>query len=112
MAAARSERSTLRQLVATWKELAAGYPQIAFLQSEGPIQGVIVPGNRAAVALEEGLRELGFFVRAIRSPTVPVGLERLRVCLHSFNRVPQLSDMMSFIAHRLGSREALCASVG
>ncbi len=110
MAAARAERATLRQLVATWKELAAGYPQISFMQSESPIQGVIVPGNRAALALEERLRELGFFVRAIRSPTVPAGLERLRVCLHSFNRVPQLSDMMSFVAQQLGSRGGLWAS--
>jgi 8-amino-7-oxononanoate synthase len=112
MATAESERTTLRQLVCAWKDLAAAYPQVKFMQSESPIQGVIVPGNAAAVALEEELRELGFFVRAIRSPTVPAGVERLRVCLHAFNCVSHLSDLISCIAQHLGSRRALCVSEG
>ncbi len=112
METARAERTILRQLIATWKEIAAGYPQVEFMQSESPIQGVLVSGNKAALSLEEGLRELGFFVRAIRSPTVPVGRERLRVCLHSFNRIPQLSDLISFVAHQIGSQGTVCATAG
>jgi 8-amino-7-oxononanoate synthase len=34
---------------------------------------------------EAACREAGLLVKGIRSPTVAVGSERLRVCLHSFN---------------------------
>jgi 8-amino-7-oxononanoate synthase len=110
MATARAERSALRQLVATWRELTAGYPHVSFMQSDTPIQGVLVSGNRAAVSLEHELRSAGLFVRAIRSPAVPVGQERLRVCLHSFNRIPQLGELISFVEQRLGARGAVCAT--
>lgn len=53
--------------------------------SESSIHCVIVPGNKSVTDASRALRERGFDVRPIKSPTIRVGSERLRICLHSFN---------------------------
>ena len=47
--------------------------------SRSAIQTVIVPGNSNVRKAASGLQELGFDIRPIVSPTVPVGSERLRI---------------------------------
>jgi 8-amino-7-oxononanoate synthase len=47
--------------------------------SASPIVPVLVGGNDAAVALQQGLLAAGFDARAIRPPTVPAGTARLRL---------------------------------
>lgn len=49
--------------------------------STGPIVPVIVGDSQRAVAYEQELLRSGFFVRAIRPPTVPEGTARLRITL-------------------------------
>ncbi len=49
------------------------------------IQTVLVSGNERVKSLAEKLNQLGYDVRAILSPTVKQGQERLRVCLHNYN---------------------------
>jgi len=46
-----------------------------------PILPVVLGGEARAVAASRALRERGYFVRAIRPPTVPRGTSRLRVAL-------------------------------
>jgi 8-amino-7-oxononanoate synthase len=48
-------------------------------RDRSPIVPVIVGGNESALALQEGLQNAGFDVRAVRPPTVPAGTARLRV---------------------------------
>jgi 8-amino-7-oxononanoate synthase len=48
-------------------------------ESASAIVPLIVGGNRAALALAEGLQAAGFDVRAVRPPSVPPGTARLRV---------------------------------
>jgi len=43
-----------------------------------PIVPLVVGGNEAAVALQQGLAAAGFDARAVRPPTVPPGTSRLR----------------------------------
>ncbi|HTA91741.1 MAG TPA: 8-amino-7-oxononanoate synthase [Polyangiaceae bacterium] len=45
----------------------------------GPIVSVIVGSNSRALAVAERLRAVGILAQAIRSPTVPVGSERIRL---------------------------------
>jgi 8-amino-7-oxononanoate synthase len=73
------------------------YRDLRFLPSESPIQGVIVPGNSAALATERALQDAGFIVRAIRAPTVPIGTERIRICLHAFNSLDQVAEALAVI---------------
>lgn len=49
--------------------------------SDTPIQPVILGESAAALALSQALRERGFWVGAIRPPTVPQGTARLRITL-------------------------------
>ena len=44
-----------------------------------PIVPIIVGGNEAAIAMQQGLAAAGFDARAVRPPTVPAGTARLRV---------------------------------
>jgi 8-amino-7-oxononanoate synthase len=62
---------------------AAGVPLTA---STTPIQPVIVGGAAWTLALSEALMNAGFWVAAIRPPTVPVGTARLRITLSALHR--------------------------
>jgi 7-keto-8-aminopelargonate synthetase-like enzyme len=58
---------------------------VHLLPSNTPIQGLVIPGNARVTRTAARLQASGFDVRAIRSPTVPKGTERLRICLHAHN---------------------------
>ncbi|KAJ3391604.1 hypothetical protein HDU92_008953 [Lobulomyces angularis] len=61
-------------------------PNGILLESDTPIQGVLVPGNLQVCIFASKLQErYQLDVRPIRSPTVPKGEERIRICLHSHN---------------------------
>jgi 8-amino-7-oxononanoate synthase len=51
--------------------------------------------NHALMALSDGLLQRGFDLRAIRSPTVPAGTERLRCCLHAFNSPEEVDGLLA-----------------
>ncbi len=71
------------------------------LPSRTPIQPLVVGDNGAAVALADALWQRGFWVPAIRPPTVPAGTARLRITLcaaHSIADVDALSDALADIA--------------
>ncbi|MBI3509654.1 MAG: 8-amino-7-oxononanoate synthase [Bacteroidetes bacterium] len=55
------------------------------VRSGSAIQSMIIPGNENVKAVMEKCREKKLDVRAILSPTVAEGKERLRIILHSFN---------------------------
>ena len=67
------------------------------MESHSPIQGILIHDNFKARALAEHLFNKGIFVRAILSPTVPVGKERLRICLHTFNTKEQVDLLLNEI---------------
>lgn len=69
-------------------------PGHEWLVSSSPIQGLIVPGNDNARQVAASAQQAGFDVRAILSPTVPAGRERLRICLHSFNTVSDIDGLL------------------
>jgi len=74
-------------------------PRTQWLTSKSPIQGLMVPGNERAKALENHLNEDGFAIKAILSPTVPLKQERLRISLHSFNQPDEIDQLCAAIHH-------------
>lgn len=50
-----------------------------------PIKIVKVSGNDNVKSISKSIQDAGFDVRPIMSPTVKIGEERLRICLHTFN---------------------------
>jgi 8-amino-7-oxononanoate synthase len=59
--------------------------------SESQILPIILGSNRRALRAAAFLQEDGLDVRAIRSPTVAPGTERLRISLKSFHTASELS---------------------
>jgi len=69
-----------------------------FIDSTSALQCCIIPGNAEARAAALKLQNKGFDVRAILSPTVPRGSERLRICLHSFNTSQEIQELVKLMA--------------
>ncbi|MEM6723810.1 MAG: 8-amino-7-oxononanoate synthase [Bacteroidota bacterium] len=67
------------------------------LPADGPIQLMIVPGNQACKELAATLQKNKFDVRPILSPTVPAGLERLRICLHLHNSMKEIEQLAQLL---------------
>lgn len=65
-----------------------------FVNSDSAIHCAIVPGNEKVKSIAKQLQEKGFDVKAILSPTVPEGQERLRFCLHSYNSEQEISTLL------------------
>jgi 8-amino-7-oxononanoate synthase len=101
MADAHGERTRLRKLIDGVRELRSGCRFLNFLDSDSPIQGVVIPSNEQVLAAESALQGAGFYAKAIRSPTVQPGTERIRLCLHSYNTLEEVRDCLSIIAEAL-----------
>lgn len=71
--------------------------QPMFVYSKSAIHSAIVPGNEKVKAMALQLQQKGFDVKAILSPTVPQGQERLRFCLHNYNSKEEISAVLSCI---------------
>lgn len=70
---------------------------IRLLESESPIQIILIPGNTEARNCAKKIQEEGFDLRAILSPTVPSGTERIRICLHNHNSLEDISNLCKSI---------------
>jgi 8-amino-7-oxononanoate synthase len=68
-----------------------------FVYSKSAIQCAIIPGNEKVKSIANLLQEKGFDVKAILSPTVPEGQERLRFCLHSYNSEKEISEVLQHL---------------
>lgn len=88
------ESIQLHSLVRYFREQAANrVAGLDWTDSTSPIQCLIVPGNDNARSVAMSTQQAGFDVRAILSPTVPTGRERLRICLHSFNTTGEIDEL-------------------
>lgn len=68
------------------------------LSSENsPIQAIVITDNYRLRSLKETLLENEFLTYAVFSPTVKEGTERLRICLHSFNREEEILELTKII---------------
>ncbi len=95
-----ARRAHLARLITRWRERARALPW-TLLDSSTPIQPLVIGGNAATVALADALFRRGFWVPAIRPPTVPAGTARLRVSLcaaHSIADVDALVDALADLA--------------
>jgi 8-amino-7-oxononanoate synthase len=81
---------TLFDLIAYFRIKSKNLLDFKFINSGSQIQAIVLGDNQKAIALASYLNQQGFFVKAIRSPTVPLGTERVRICLHLFNTTKQI----------------------
>lgn len=88
----------LQDLIAFFREKAENLPY-QLLPSISPIQGIIIPDAIKIKKIQTILEEAGFYAKAIVSPTVPAGTERLRICLHNFNTFAQIETLLLELCH-------------
>jgi 8-amino-7-oxononanoate synthase len=75
----------LHELIGYFREKIKESGSEGWKDSVSPIQALILGSNEKAKEAAAALQKAGLQVNAILSPTVAVGMERLRVCLHAFN---------------------------
>jgi 8-amino-7-oxononanoate synthase len=68
-----------------------------FVRSKSSIQSAILPGNENAKLIAQELQDKGFDIKAILSPTVPEGQERLRFCIHSYNSEEEIKEVLELL---------------
>lgn len=78
---------------------------IQLMPSPSAIQPIVIGDADKAVAVSEALRQSGFWVSAIRPPTVPAGTARLRVTLSSEHHNTQIDALVAAIAEALHAHE-------
>mgnify|MGYP001817336135 FL=1 len=90
-------RARLAALVARFRR-GAREAGLRLADSDSPIQPVLVGDSAAAVAASEALMAQGFWVTAIRPPTVPPGTARLRVTLSATHEDADLAGLLAALA--------------
>lgn len=89
------DNSALHNLIRHFKDHLV-LPEGSYLiESNSPIQSVVTCGNERTRAISKQLQQKGFDVRAILSPSVPAGKERLRISLHLHNTEKEISDLIN-----------------
>ncbi|TLS68554.1 8-amino-7-oxononanoate synthase [Mariprofundus erugo] len=73
----------------------AGIGGLGFMPSETAIQPLLIGEDAAALAMSARLAEAGFFVPAIRPPTVPEGTSRLRITLSAAHTDEQIDGLIA-----------------
>lgn len=97
-------RDKLLAQVAQFRRLAARRG-LELLPSDMPIQPLLCGSDAQAVAMAAALEEQGFWVAAIRPPTVSEGSARLRVtltALHAPEEIEALVDALAVAVERAG----------
>lgn len=66
-----------------------------YKKSDSTIQTILIESNEKVEKVSQLLYNKGFDVRAVKSPTVKVGAERLRISLHAFNSFKEINMLCS-----------------
>ena len=93
MLAEQDHQPEIAATINTYKQAiaAAGIPTET---TPSAIQNIQFGNNEAAKSAAKTLQSQGIDVRAILSPTVPKGKERLRICLHTFNTAAEIQQLV------------------
>ncbi|MEL4308840.1 aminotransferase class I/II-fold pyridoxal phosphate-dependent enzyme [Joostella sp. CR20] len=89
-------KANIQYFQSTWNNLFADN-SIKYIKSESAIQCFVIPGNERVKLIAEKLKEKGYNVKPILSPTIPKGEERLRFCMHSFNTFDEISEVLNLL---------------
>lgn len=95
IAEAGERRERLGQLIARCRQRLDGTPYAG--QSATPIQPFVVGSDESAVRLADALRRQGYWVPAVRPPTVPENGSRLRISLSARHELSQLDALLDLM---------------
>ncbi|MBL4643396.1 MAG: aminotransferase class I/II-fold pyridoxal phosphate-dependent enzyme [Flavobacteriaceae bacterium] len=90
-----SQQQKLQENISFFKsEIRRLQLQKVFIESNSAIHCCLVPGIIKPKKIANQLHHKGYDVRAILSPTVSVGEERLRFCLHAYNSKKEITEVL------------------
>jgi 8-amino-7-oxononanoate synthase len=87
-------RSHLFDLIEHWKSHSR-FEKWQCLPSPSAIQALIIGSNDEVLKLSKSLEDAGFWIPAIRPPTVPENSARLRIALNADHSVSQLDHLIA-----------------
>ncbi len=92
-----ARRQALQQRIDQFKQ---GTEDLSFslLPSNSPIQPMVIGNENATLAASHYLYEQGFYVTAIRPPTVPKGTARLRFTLSAEHTESHIEHLLATLA--------------
>lgn len=93
----QEEQQKLSRLIDLFKKELQKKHQYQLIESNSAIQSILIPGNSEAKQTAGFLQKNGFDVRAILSPTVAAGMERLRICIHSYNTEEEIAELVNLL---------------
>ncbi len=92
------EREKLRKNIRYFKSLTQN---MNFIFSDSPIQSLLIRDSVEAKKLASELCSKKFDVKAILSPTVPKGTERIRFCIHTYNTFEEIEKITNLIREKI-----------
>ncbi|MDB4927275.1 8-amino-7-oxononanoate synthase [Mucilaginibacter sp.] len=95
------EIAALQNNINLFKQMLTASKAYPLINSESAIQCILLKSNEWAKKTAMYLQDNGLDVRAILSPTVAQGSERIRICLHAFNTVNDLTLLTNTINNLL-----------
>ncbi|MBS3963358.1 MAG: 8-amino-7-oxononanoate synthase [Methylomonas sp.] len=90
-------RDKLQALIAQFQDGARHYG-LPLMASPTPIQPIVVGDRDRAVTISQRLLAAGFWVSAIRPPTVPAATARLRITLSAAHQPRQVDALLTALA--------------
>ncbi len=66
----------------------------SFIKSRSAIQCMVLGSNEKVTELEAKLKKAGIDAKAVKSPTVRDGTERIRFCLHAYNSKQEIGNLV------------------
>ncbi len=67
-------------------------------EGNSPIQPIFFKSEQLAIKKEQQLRANGFYVKAIRPPTVPIGTSRLRIVISALHTATQIAELVEILS--------------
>jgi 8-amino-7-oxononanoate synthase len=95
-----NRRTHLNDLIQYFRELATA-AELPLVDSQSPIQPIIIGESKAATQVSNALRLQGILVSAIRPPTVPINTARLRVTITANHTKKDIEQLVNTIQNVL-----------
>ena len=91
-----NQKDLLQDNISYFYSKTSGIPNM--IKSQSAIHSLIVGSNELADKLEHELRRKNIHARAVKSPTVKLGTERIRFCIHSYNTKQEMDELLSVVS--------------
>ena len=93
----RFSNKPLHALIAYFRNKIKESGNANWMDSHSTIQALLTGDNNKSRLVANTLLQAGIQAKAILHPTVPLGRERLRICLHTYNTTPEIDLLFNLL---------------